>query len=531
MLYFYESGLIYSCRKLKGGKMSVKRNKIVSALLPLGLSISLLAACSQEGSAPAAIGNTNQKDKKDEPLKISMAWGLYNELPDMNNSFWKEFKKKTNVDLDIQWIPSANYQQKLELMLATGDIPEVVLGVGYNVPTFYKAIENGMFWDLTPFLGDFSKYPNLKKNKETGVFDYNRVNGKIYTLPRMRSQVHSSLLMRKDWLDNLKIPMPTTLDEYKAALQAIVKANPTGQNPIGLTTHGVLGGARDVFMPGFGVYDPTYDKDGGLIRGLLTPQYADMVEWFRGLYADGLLPKEFSTMKEPQSLDLIGSGKAASLGYVVRADWQYTESNRKIDPNALVRSAVLKGPKGYAINLRSNFAPGMFISKKVPEEKLKRILDFYESTATAEFLKFGEYGVEGIHYTMVNGYPKMTELGSKEMVISSYDPWVLTYDPGFKIRNVNAPPEFNKETESLVKDWTEKGKLDPFSYLISDTFNDIWPKYQDEFDTKTVQAIIGKISINDFRAYQEQLRNLPEMKKAFQEFTKSEKEFAANKGK
>ena len=510
--------------------MRVTWKKRMTALVSLGLSISLLAACSDGGTAPAATGGS-QSSGKDEPLKLTMAWALYNELPDMNNTFWTELKKKMNVDLDIQWIPNANYQQKLELMLATGDIPEIVMGVGYNVPTFYKAIENGMFWDLTPFLGDFSKYPNLKKNKETGVFDYNRVNGKIYTLPRMRSQVHSSLLMRKDWLDKLGIPMPTTLDEYKSALQAVVKANPTGQNPIGLTTHSVLNGVKDVFMPAFGVYDLTHDKDGGLIRDVLTPQYADMIEWFRGLYADGLMPKEFSTMKEPQSLDLISSGKAASIGYVVRADWQYTETNRKLDPNALVRSAVLKGPKGYAINLRSNFASGMFISSKVPEEKVRRILDFYESTATAEFLKFGEYGIEGVHYNMVDGYPKMTELGSKEMVISSYDPWVLTYDSGFKIRNVNAPPEFNKETEAMVKDWTEKGKLNPFSYLLSDTFSDIWPKYQDEYDTKTVQAIIGKISMNEFRAYQEELRNLPEMKKAFQEFAKSEKDFAANKGK
>jgi hypothetical protein len=70
-------------------------------------------------------------------------------------------------------------------------------------------------------------------------------------------------------------------------------------------------------------------------------------------------------------------------------------------------------------------------------------------------------------------------------------------------------------------------QLNPFSYLISRH----WPKYQDEFETKIDQTIIGKISVNDFKAYQGQLRNIPEMKKAFQEFTKSEKEFAASKGK
>jgi putative aldouronate transport system substrate-binding protein len=512
--------------------MSGKWKKRMTAAMSFALITSLLTACSGGGTTPAGDSSMKMAEKKDNsPLKINLLAGLYNELPDMNNAFWKEFKKRTNVELDVQWVPSASYQQKLELMLATGDIPEVVMGIGYNVPTFYKAIQNGVFWDLTPFLGDFSKYPNLKKNKETGVFDFNRVDGKIYTIPRMRSQIHSSLPMRKDWLDKLNIPMPTTLDEYKSALQAIVKANPTGQNPIGMLSYGVLSGIRENLMPAFGVYDPTYDNDKGLIRDVLTPQYAGMIEWVRGLYADNLMPKEFATMKEPQAQDLFSSNKGVSMGSVVRSDWQFTESNRKLDPNAYVRSVVLKGPKGYGINLRSNFAPGMFISSKVPKEKVERILDFYELTATMDFLKFGEFGVEGVHYNMVNGYPKMTELGAKEMVISSYDLFALTYDPGFKIRNINAPPEFNKETEEMVKDWTQKGKQNPFGYLISNTFNDIWPKYQDEYETKVVQAITGKISIGDFRTYQEQLRSTPDMKKAFQEFAKSEKDFNATKGK
>jgi putative aldouronate transport system substrate-binding protein len=346
----------------------------------------------------------------------------------------------------------------------------------------------------------------------------------------MRSQIHSSIHIRKDWLDKLAIPMPTTLEEYREALKKLVKANPNGQGTIGQSGFGVSI-MDDSFKPAFGMYDPTYDKDGGLIRDILTPQYADMVEYFRGLYADGSLPKEFATLKEKQAEDLFAAGKSAAYGRVVSRDWQYMETNRKLDPNAYVRSLKLKGPKGYAINLRQNFAPGLYISKKVPEAKVKQILDYLESTATKEFLKFGEYGVEGVHYNIVNGYPKMTELGFKEMVISSYDTFVVTYDSGFKIRNVNAPPEFNKETEELVKDFPQIGKVNPFSWLLSSTFSDVWPKYSDEYESKTVQAIIGSITMDQFRAYQVELNNKPEIKKAYQEYTQAEKEFKAGQTK
>ncbi|WP_240415423.1 extracellular solute-binding protein [Paenibacillus periandrae] len=495
-------------------------------------SLLLLTACSGNSEG----GNLKDKEASDtgvkKPLKMSMAWPLYNELPDMNNAYWTEFKKRANVDLDVQWIPSANYQQKLELMIATGDIPEVVQGLGLNIPSFYKAIENDYFWDLTPFLGDFSKYPNLKKNAELGVFDSTKINGKIYSIPRMRSQVQNSIHMRKDWLDKLNIPVPTTLEEYKEALKKIVKANPNGQGTIGISGWGVLMKDLDVpFMPAFGVYELTFDSGGGLIKEVLTPQYADMVEWFRGLYSDGVLPKEFPTLKDKPAEDLFASGKAASYGRVINRDWTYTETNRKIDPSAMVQSLVLKGPKGYAINLRQPYAAGMYISKKVPESKVREILDYNERTATKAFLQLGEYGIEGVHYNMVDGYPKMTETGFKEMVLSSYDLIPAVYDVGFKIRNPNAPAQFNKDTEVLAKEYMEKGKVNPFATLISSTWSETWPKYSDEYDTKIVQAVVGAITMEQFREHQASLRNKPDMKKAFQEFAQNEKDIRQSLGK
>jgi putative aldouronate transport system substrate-binding protein len=174
----------------------------------------------------------------------------------------------------------------------------------------------------------------------------------------------------------------------------------------------------------------------------------------------------------------------------------------------------------------------LYISSKVPVEKVKRMLKYFDSTATKEYLFLGEYGVPGIHHTLnADGIPIMTDQGFKEMNIGSYHPFILTTDNGFKVRNTNAPPEFNKETENLVADWDKKGVINPFERYNSPTFNDIWPKFQSEYDTKIVQAVIGDITMNEFKTYQEQLRNKPEMKKAFQEYTKAEKEIKANMGK
>jgi hypothetical protein len=43
-------------------------------------------------------------------------------------------------------------------------------------------------------------------------------------------------------------------------------------------------------------------------------------------------------------------------------------------------------------------------------------------------------------------------------------------------------------------------------------------------ESNTVKAIVGQISMADYRAYIQRLRNMPEFKKAFQEFAAQKKD-------
>lgn len=503
-----------------------KKNRPLASLLVSVFIMCVLSACFQGNeSSPSASSNPpqsgnapSQSPKDDGPLKISFIFPLHAELPDLKNEYWTMLREKTNVEPDITWVPGADFINRMELMLTSGNIPEVVGGINPTNSTFDNAIRSGMFWDLTPFLGDFGKYPNLKKNAEEGVFDKSRINGNIYGIPRMRSATEFNIMMRIDWLEELNIPQPTTLDEYKEALKKIAAAKP---GTVGLAISGVLGGTTD-FPPAFGVYKPTYDDDGGLIRDILTPQYADMVEWFRGMYADGLLPKEFAAISGTQAEDLFSSGRAASYDRNIYRQWMYGEANRVHTPKAYVRSVELKGPEGYAIHLTPKYVDPMWISKKVPEDKVRKILDFFEQSASKEFATIGEYGFAGVHHHMVDGFPVMTELGSKQMNVTSYYHFALPYDQAFKARVPSAPPEWNKKTLEMIADWESKGAANQFNWLVSHKFNDIWPALRGEYETKVVQAVIGDIPMNEFRDYLAHLRNMPEMKKAFQEYAQAE---------
>ncbi len=157
-----------------------------------------------------------------------MLLSLFEEIPDMKNDFWVEFQKRTNTKLNIEWVPDGDYDTKLEFVLASGDLPDVVFARNYNSPTIQTAIKNGAFWELGQFLGDFSEYPNLRDYSAPLGFRYVTRNGEIYGIPRNRPVIDEALKIRKDWLDKLGMDIPQTMDEFAEYLVAAVTQDPDG---------------------------------------------------------------------------------------------------------------------------------------------------------------------------------------------------------------------------------------------------------------------------------------------------------------
>ncbi|MCR8632036.1 extracellular solute-binding protein [Paenibacillus radicis (ex Xue et al. 2023)] len=512
--------------------MNSKRNwrKRTNWAITLSCVLALAASGCSSGGTVATDNGVGSKDKPgtapandSKPLQMQIFGGLYNEMPDMNNAFWTEWQKRLNVKLDANWVPSGDVITKLDLVLSSGDIPEVIAypNQGLTV-TMINAIRNGAFWDLTPFLGDMSQYPNLKNNTPPNWQKFLAVDGKTYALPRSRSLIDNSINIRKDWLDKLNIPVPTTLDEYRDALRAISNGDPDGNGK--KDTMGIVGTNEGVspFEAGFGAYSPHYDSEGGLIWHELTNEYTNLVEYFRGLYADGSMPKEYMTMKRTQMEEAIGTGKAATYMRSTRYHYDFELQAKKVQPEAkIIALPPLKGPGGYAVDLSTGVNGGIFISKKVPEAKLKQMLKYFEATASQEITDFGYSGVEGIHYKMVNGQKVPTELSVKEVNTTSLGAGVFAYVKWGKVDNPGAPKEYVEQKRKEVAEYEKIGVYNIFTWLISNEWVDTWPKYSNEWQSMMTKAIVGQISMDEYKTYVSKLNNLPEFKQAYKEFAKA----------
>lgn len=221
--------------------------------------------------------------------------------------FTKLAKEKFNINVEYMWaVPEEQYDQKLSVTLAAGDLPDVL-----NVtPQIYEQLrENDLLQDLNPSMDLF--YPTLKTHVER-LPDLLEIfvgeDGKRYGLPQYWDSRRSLIQMgiRQDWLDKLGLSAPQTVEELAAVMEAFTTKDPDGNgkdDTLGValsksTPADALGGnTMGALFNLFGAY-PNYwidDGAGNLVEGGTLPQMKDALRFINEQYAKGTLDKEFIT--------------------------------------------------------------------------------------------------------------------------------------------------------------------------------------------------------------------------------------------
>jgi putative aldouronate transport system substrate-binding protein len=94
-----------------------------------------------------------------------------------------------------------------------------------------------------------------------------------------------------------------------------------------------------------------------------------------------------------------------------------------------------------------------------------------------------------------------------------------------KVLNPSAPKAYNDAKLKEVEVYGQVGKLNPFSIISSDTWTRVWPKYEKEWQAMATKAIVGQISMEEYKSYVDKLNENPDLKKAYKEFAESYKQY------
>ena len=347
-----------------------------------------------------------------EPITITHALfkaDYYGEGPDMQ--LWQKLEELTNIK--FEWHYYADDMQGRELYFADTSGYKDLTNGWLVAPHINKyAVEADLFMDLAPLIDEYM--PNLKKHAETypeAMKVVRQLNGKMYTLPTLYKAATSAqgqLFFRTDYLEQVGLEMPKTVDEMYTALLKIRDAGLTkGKSPL-LTTYQVHIGLQlePYFFNAFGeATDPRWgaDKDGKVVCNAISEQYKRYLTFMNKLYEEKLLDNEIFTMETATASGRIKDGEAAFMtGAAMLNEEDFPDGKIHLDCMAPLVSEYTDKQKIQGCSVCSTWGP---LIRKDCEygRELARFLDiFYSHEEIVPGSGVGGplicHGVENVHW-------------------------------------------------------------------------------------------------------------------------------------
>jgi putative aldouronate transport system substrate-binding protein len=340
---------------------------------------------------------------------------------------YQELQKRTGIQLDFQHPPVDQTTEQFNLMIASGQYPDIIETNWLTFPGGpAKAIRDEIIVRLNELIDQHA--PNLKKLLDENPEWRKQIvtdEGDIYCFPFLRGDptllTFAGPAVRQDWLDKAGLQSPTTIDEWRTMLQAFKgnDYNGNGQSdewPFApwLDTGPTIAFNHHAFIGAWGITNGFYQVDGTVKYGPLQPEYKDflatMVDWYKeGLIDPDVVAMDQQTFDARMTSGQIGSGIMRVGGGIGK----FMGLMRDKDPNfKLVGTAypTLQAGEKPILGQRDNIYPGpnsaAISTANQHQVETVKLLDYaYGEDGHMLF----NFGVEGVSYTLENGYPRYTD--------------------------------------------------------------------------------------------------------------------------
>jgi len=410
-----------------------------------------------------AFGFTARVVAADAPFPITIMTRTFSGDPIKDDAQAKRIVEEyCNVKLNIIWVPSTSYDDKMNLAIASGDIPMVMLA-GSKIPSIVKAAKEGAFWEIGSYLKD---YPNLGRANSITLWN-SSFEGKVYGLYSNRPLGRYGITYRSDWLKNVGFKQPVTIDDFYKMLVAFRDKDPDQNGKA--DTYGMVvtkyNGPWKVMLTWFGGPNEWgEDATGQLLPSHMHPEYMDALRFWRKMYTEKLINDDFAVMDPNKWNDPIFQNKAGVIVDCINTvtnKWNTTWEQQKL-PYYAECMGPIQGPKGLRSQATSGYGSLFLFSRKAIKDvaTLKKVLAFEDRMGDRKMQDTVTYGVEGRNFTMLpGGFVKVNQ-----------DPNI----PKNELNDLNQILSFippTNQTPQEQKPWVvkyEKQMLDNEPYVVGD---------------------------------------------------------------
>ncbi|AVV40217.1 extracellular solute-binding protein [Streptomyces sp. ID05-04B] len=384
--------------------------------------------------------------------KVTIMSPFWGSPPKGTNAYYKGMNDLIGVDVVWQNQDGNTYDQKLGAVLASSEVPDVVVVPGWNMGGKIPSAILSKFADLGPYLsGDKVKeYPNLAAIP-TDAWQRSIFGGKLRGLPMPAPYVPSIVpLYRKDIFDKEGYQVPRSADEFMALAKEITNAKAKRWACLDMKwtawqMFGVLSGSEKPL--GWNLVD------GKLVNRIETDEYLEALEWTRKLFAAKVVHPDGELGKTaPDPGPKFAAGEFLIYANNISQWWGRTAEQATQNPQFKIWGMDVFAHDGGDPTLWAEQPAGIFafVNKKASESVIRDVLAVANVTAapygTKEYM-MTNYGVEGTHYTVKDGVPVKTDLGNNE-VSNAY---VMVASPAATI----AHPDFPAVAKAQVE-WQQR---------------------------------------------------------------------------
>lgn len=242
-----------------------------------------------------------------------------------DNAYTRYLREMLNIQNETIYTDTEDrYNEQVNILVNDCTLPDVLVISDRNI--LRELVDNDLVEDLTEVYENCTS-PRIKKMfesygsdlLESGTFD-----GKLMAIPETVID-HGPCLMwlRKDWMDELGLEEPTTLQEAFDIVEAFVENRmgcAQGEEPVGLVCDTNLVGSTSSSYS----VDPVFDsfnacpqswikQDGEIVYGSLTEETKEALSYLHELYERGVLDQDFALRAQNNLRDLVIEGRCGAF--------------------------------------------------------------------------------------------------------------------------------------------------------------------------------------------------------------------------
>lgn len=411
----------------------------------------ILASCSNQAKTPSATtvstqasGTTEAVSESDskypivkEPIKVTFV-GLSEIISGDPTKLTMMNRLRDITNIEIEWMLIA--PEQLDVFLAAKDYPDVLYDRLTTDRIRMYGIEAGVFENWFDYLEYMPNYKHFLEVEPEARKIGTEVDGKMYGLVKMlkaSTSVDTRFMIRTDYLEQIKMGMPETIDDFYEANKLVKEGGLVGSfAPMACEGLTVFNTRTEPFLfAAFGDLANTGwndDGKGNVLHTAITDQYKRYLLYMKKLYKEGLFENEYLTIDQNTVVARTNEGNVFS-GAMMQSisEKNFSDGIIHIDQVPPLVSEWTDVKKTKASNFFDIQGGALFETSKYKVEIAKLLDCWYSSEeivpGSGIVRESFDYGIKGVDFDIIDGklmqyLPEGTDLSHNEYLIKNVRP-------------------------------------------------------------------------------------------------------------